>query len=253
MIEEPNKNSSSTTWVVASGLGLLFLCCLVVLGISAVGAFIYLRSPALFPFFGSAPTPTVVIAPTFTPIPIQSDAPLFTDDFDSGGSWTLFDNDTGRAVIEDGLLTIYAGQPQLVSWARSRQAYDNFDLTVSAGLIDGPGNATYGVFFRVVDEGHYYYLQFSGEGAWSLYRYEEPDWVTLSDYGYPPEINPFGSMNIIRIVADGERFTFYANDSYLGEIFDDAYASGDLGLAVGNYDEIGATAQFDDLVIYPVR
>jgi hypothetical protein len=60
-------------------------------------------------------------------------------------------------------------------------------------------------------------------------------------------------MNAIRIVADGEHFTFYANDAYLGETFDDAYASGDLGLAVGNYDVIGATAQFDDLVIYPVR
>ncbi|MBI3240721.1 MAG: hypothetical protein HYZ49_00290 [Chloroflexi bacterium] len=54
-------------------------------------------------------------------------------------------------------------------------------------------------------------------------------------------------------MADGAHFTFYANGAYLGEADDETYATGDIGLAAGNYDETGATAQFDDLVVYPVK
>ncbi len=251
MVEEPNKNSNTLLWVTIAGCGLLLCLGVVALAIAGAGAFIYARtpSPLLFPTL----TPAVIITPTFTPIPIQSDAPLYREDFNSKGSWSTFDDDTGRAVIANGLLTVTAGQPQLVSWARPGQEFDNFDLAVTGGLIDGPANGTYGVFFRVVDEGHYYYLQLSGEGSWSFYLYQEPNWITLTDFAYLSEIEPFGGFNTIRIVADGTHFTFYANDTYLGEADDDTYASGDIGLAVGNYDEVGATGQFDDLVVYTVK
>ncbi|MBI3242839.1 MAG: hypothetical protein HYZ49_11150 [Chloroflexi bacterium] len=179
-MEESNENASTLMWVAVIG-GLLCICLAGGLAMAGAGAFIFTRTGTSLPLpFLFTPTPA--IPPTFTPIPVQSDAPLYREDFDSEGSWSTFDDETGRAVVAGGALRVEASQPQVVSWARPGQEFDNFDLTVTAGVVDGPTNATYGVFLRVVDVGHYYYLQLSGEGSWSFYRYEEPNWITLVDF-----------------------------------------------------------------------
>jgi len=58
------------------------------------------------------------------------------------------------------------------------------------------------------------------------------EWDTLLPQIEATGLNP-GESNRLTVVAQGNRFIFFANDLYVGEAFDGRIAEGQNGLALG--------------------
>jgi len=115
-------------------------------------------------------------------------------------------------------------------WPRSDVVTD-FYLSVEARNAGGNPDAQYGLILRN-NEGSYYYLEMSDPNLLRFMVSIQGDWDTLIPQTEVASLRP-GESNRLTVVAQGERFLFFANDLYVGETFDGRIAEGQNGLAIG--------------------
>jgi len=165
-----------------------------------------------------------------------------------------------------------------VIWSVLDRKFNDFDLRVTAHLVEGPLDQNqYGVIFRYRDENNFYIFRISADGYYSLSKIEGGVEEKISDWGTTEAIRRGVAPNRIRIVGEGDAFRFYVNDIWLplclkGEnetsmwagaegpgvcltdeptmVFrDSTFTQGRIALAAGTFDGSEVAVAFDDLVI----
>ena len=114
-------------------------------------------------------------------------------------------------------------------------------------MISGPADAAYGLLFRCEDHDNLYYFRVSGAGDAGLYASEDGEWIELVTPTGTSALRP-GQKNDLRVVAEGERFSFWINDEFVFQTNDERHAMGDIGLAaelMAGGDEM--VIEFDDV------
>jgi len=215
---------------------------------------------------------------------------LYATTFDAfNEEWDLFPGRDSAQIAEvegvDGTvsnseLVIRHGSGALdeVIWSVLDRKFNDFDLRVTAHLVEGPlAQNQYGVIFRYRDENNFYIFRISADGYYSLSKIEGGIEEKISDWGTTEAIRQGIAPNRIRIIGEGDVFRFYVNDVWLplclkGEnetsmwagaersgvcltdeptkVFrDDTFAQGRIALAAGTFDGSEVAVAFDDLVI----
>ena len=144
---------------------------------------------------------------------------------------------------------------QMNSWRSVSygQNYDNFILEVEATQESGPKDNVYGVMIRRVDWNNYYLFLISGDGYYEMAKVKNNTW-SPSNWKKSSAIHTGDATNIIRVVCDGNNFSFYANDIKLDDYTDSSFPSGMIGVTGGTiYAKGNATIGFDNLRIWEIK
>jgi len=124
----------------------------------------------------------------------------------------------------------------------------HFSVSLTAEA-NGPKDVAYGVLFRCVDYDNLYYFRVSNLGDAGLYMSRDGQWVELVAPTYTSALLP-GQENLLRVVADGPRFSFWINGEYVFQITDDSLTTGNIGVAaelMNQGDE--AIVEFDNVQV----
>jgi hypothetical protein len=106
--------------------------------------------------------------------------------------------------------------------------YRDVTITVTAKLLKGDPTATYGIAFRRPSPNNFYVFLITGNGEWLALKNN----VQLRKVTSNPAINTgVGAVNTLSVRLQGAHFTFFANGAQLGDLSDDSYSSGKVGLA----------------------
>lgn len=196
--------------------------------------------------------PTPATSPTLSPTPPTEGNLLYAEDFsDSTGGWPEGSYDDRLYAYKDGAYTITESLANSSAWVTLEDSWGDFALEITAGIAQGPQDATCGVFLRRQDDDNYYGLALTGEGDYNFFLVLLGIHFDLAT-GFSPYIKEAPSLNFIKVVCQGSTFSIYANGSLVDTVEDDSFATGGGGLFVRTLTEGAATAVFDNLRIWSV-
>lgn len=229
-------------------------------------------------------------------LPVPQPGPgelLYVTSFDAlNEEWDLFPGrDTAEvgaveagpgevAALAGGVLQVSygSGRSDEIVWTTLDRKFGDFDLRVTAQLQEGPIDQNqFGVIFRYRDSDNFYMLLITADGYYSLQKVHSGLREKISDWGLVGAIQQGASPNELRIVARGDRFTFYVNGvalplclkgennssmwatwegpgiCYTDELRyvyqDSTFSQGRIALVAGSIDGSDVRVAFDDLVI----
>jgi hypothetical protein len=109
---------------------------------------------------------------------------------------------------------------------------DVFNIAINMREISGSSDAYYGVAFRVLSgPTKYYYFAVNDTQMLTAQRLIAPDWFTLiaprAGAGTSPQ-----QTNRIAVHGEGPHYTFFVNDQYRGEAYDDQITTGSVGIFI---------------------
>lgn len=185
-------------------------------------------------------------SPALTPLP-------YADDFsDPASGWKTVNDQTLRIRYQDGALHFTIDDLDQIVWSIAGQRFENFTLDVDATQIGGPGDNSYGVLIRYVDEKNFYRLDISGDGYFAINKYQAGRWIKLQDWTEATAIRREAATNHLQVIAKGNRFTLAVNGESVTTFSDDEFKQGDIGLTAGTlFDNAGVHIAFDNLTVSP--
>ncbi len=116
----------------------------------------------------------------------------------------------------------------------------NFYLEAHMQRISGASDSSYGVIFRLQENGGFRYYRFmvTDTGGYEVALVDRGDTTTLIPRS-PVTHLQLGAMNRIAVIGAGSQFTFYVNDHYVDTLTDHTLSQGQVGIIIGliAYDE----------------
>jgi hypothetical protein len=186
----------------------------------------------------------------------RSNWPLvLADSFDTNvNGWTPQDRVnnnfvSGERLFAKGKYHWNVTARQSASWADWMSIAPVSDLyaSVEARQVSGPSqDASYGLVFRVVDDGNYYRFIVDDNRYFSVGVLHRGRWMILIDRTRSDVVKP-GQVNRLAVTAQGSQFAFYINDQHVGAVRDNRIAAGRAGLTI-DIARAGVTAgvEFDN-------
>jgi hypothetical protein len=183
-----------------------------------------------------------------TPLP-------YADDFsNSNNGWKVVNDKAIQIRYQDGALHFTIDDLDQIVWSVAGKRFDNFTLDVDATQVEGPGDNSYGVLIRYVDEKNFYRLDISGDGYFAINKYLAGKWLKLQDWTESAAIKREAATNHLQVIARGNQFTFNVNGQPVTTFTDDDFKQGDIGLTAGTlFDNAGVHIAFDNLTISEVK
>ena len=177
---------------------------------------------------------------------------LYQDDFSNPNSgWGQLDSAAGVAGYTNGAYHIYVKSPNVNLWAHAGMDFSTVRIEVNVTTAGGPQANRMGLICRRLDDNHFYYFVISSDGYFGIGKVKDAKWSLLSGSQMQPSaaIKPGNQANHLRADCIGNLLIFYVNDQLVGSAKDVDYASGDVGLLAGTFDEPGADVAFDNFVV----
>ncbi len=116
----------------------------------------------------------------------------------------------------------------------------DFYLEADMQRIRGTSDSSYGVIFRLQENGGFRYYRFmvTDTGGYEVALFDRGDTTTLIPRRPVAHLEP-GGINRIAVIGDGSQFTFYVNDHYVDTLTDHTLSQGQVGIIIGliAYDE----------------
>lgn len=211
-------------------------------------------------------TPTAGTPGTSTPVPNATYLPTGSapatvpplpgyklrrqDDFSDETGWHTEEQDDFVFQYQDGGYLITINIPNAFVWSIYDREYGDTRQEVEGGWDGGPQDGFYGLTCRHQDEQNYYGLVISSTGAFRILKNKAGTMENLAEGTAPAGVIRANETN--RITADciGNTLTLYANGRQLGQVQDDAFDTGVVGLIAGTKIVTGFTARFDNYALF---
>jgi hypothetical protein len=179
---------------------------------------------------------------------------LFQDDFSNTSSGWPAASDAQKTAgySADGKYAITVVDVNQDVWAHPGQTFSDVSVEVDATKTSGPDNNGFGVVCRFQDNDNFYYFMVSSDGYQVIGMYQGGDKKYLSAEKMQPTdaLTAGDATNHVRGDCVGSTLTLYANGQQLSSVTDTSFASGDIGLIVGTFDEPNVAVAFDNFVVY---
>jgi hypothetical protein len=186
------------------------------------------------------------------PMPADSGI-LFSDDFSNPYSgWDQVNSDEGITDYDNGVYRIFVNTDNTDVWANPGLNFTDTIIEVETTKAGGPDDNDFGVICRYQDTQNFYFFIISSDGFYGIGIVQDGEQSVLGeDEQLLPgdAINQGNTTNIIRADCVGNTLTLYVNGTQLASVQDDTFASGDVGLLAGTYDEIGTDIHFDNFIV----
>lgn len=197
--------------------------------------------------------------PVVTPVLSETEGPtgprlLYEDDFDDSTSgWLEAADAESSQGYRNGRFFFEVRSPDLIVWDNAGGNFQDFALEVNARQVTGALESSYGVLLRYIDDDNFYRFDLTGDGYYAVLKLERGEWDTLADWQASERVKPQGEVNLIKVVCQGPRMSFYVGDEELISVEDSSFERGDVGLFAGTFADASAEAEFDNLQVWDVE
>jgi hypothetical protein len=225
------------------------------------------QPPAPTPTETLTPTPTATETPTPSPTftetpeevpgdPVNSlGAPTFTDNFNDGDNFYLYDETQSSFQVDDGSMVLVAKKANSYeTWTLSWGDLKNFYLEITGEFGEEcAGKDRFGMIFRAPDTTQGYLVSISCDGStrFSKYDSDKEEYTVIKKWKTSDYIDSGpGGVNRLGIKAKGSTFTGYINGHQVFEKSDSKFTKGRFGLMVAASDTAGFTAYLSQAVYW---
>lgn len=178
----------------------------------------------------------------------EGDVILF-DDFSSNiNDWLIGDRVDGKADITGGQLVIEVNSEKYIIWSDLPDTYTSLIMVVDAQVLNPVGDSDFGFVCGLVDENNFTALEISEDGYYTIWKYENNEFMSLVEWAYSDAIAAGGPFTMAAYCGP-DRLALALNDTLLVETVDPNYIPGRVGLAAGCWDNPNVRVGFDDFVI----
>lgn len=193
------------------------------------------------------PTPTATPRTTVNPTTAYGE-PSYRNpmNFPNLGEWAraetgdLPDTDNLRLQFIDGELHVTGKRSNFSTWWFTYHTLDDAFIEMTFDTENCSGDDAYGMIFRGpphnAGESYGYVVSVSCGGDLLMYRLDSADPFATELLLNEEEVDAIDAgpdeENVIGVLADGDRFTVYANNVEVGEVEDDEFERGRVGVFV---------------------
>jgi tetratricopeptide (TPR) repeat protein len=174
---------------------------------------------------------------------------LFQDDFSNPFSgWSRLTESDYTIDYADGHYRFDIAKDNILVTGRPQLDFSDVSVEVDGAKASGP-DSVYGVICRYQDGDNYYVLEMTDTGSSAIYKLKGGQWQALAEFGQSAAIQTGTATNHLRADCVGETLTLYVNGQKVAEAQDSDFASGDVALMAGSYDNPGVEVLFDNFVV----
>lgn len=168
------------------------------------------------------------------------DVTTVEDDFnESSGKWDETVQQNFSQWTEGGNFHIQVHKENFAAWSiyHDLEVDDVFILT-DVKRISGVEGA-YGIVFRLQDVNNFYYFLVDDSGYFTLGKRLEGEWIPLIDWAVSDAILSGDAFNSLGVVINGDELVVYVNLELVGQVVDDTFANGGVGVAAQSIETTG--------------
>jgi len=171
------------------------------------------------------------------------------------GNWLLEGDEVSSTAVVSEQLVITVDAPNTMQYATyTDRTFDNFVLEVDAWQRSGAPESSYGILFRVTEDGQFYRFDITGNGLYMVERRAaDGTWTRLVREWTPTAaINQgLNVANRLKIIANGPDLSFYVNDILLTQVSDATLTGGAIALDAGSFAGKALQVAFDNVNVTP--
>ena len=217
------------------------LAAVMLLLLAACGGRPLVPGSAVSPQEGAVPAPTGPLREEFIP--------------GHTGNWLLEGDEVSSTAVVSEQLVITVDAPNTMQYATyTDRTFDNFVLEVDAWQRSGAPESSYGILFRVTEDGQFYRFDITGNGLYMVERRAaDGTWARLVREWTPTAaINQgLNVANRLKIIANGPDLSFYVNDILLTQVSDATLTGGAIALDAGSFAGKALQVAFDNVNVTP--
>jgi hypothetical protein len=202
--------------------------------------------------------PSNTVSPPTTDIQKPVGQAVWTDSFENGKNWTMYQDEHTTFTIKDGHLTMTAliadsWDGALLSWQKMSDFYleaafhadecsglNNYGLQVRAGEANDSNN---GYWFSVSCNGYFNLRRMSNGKSYSLIP-----WTFISVF-QPALVQE----HRLGFLAQGEQLVLFIDDQFLAEFEDETYPSGVFGPFISAVETPGFQIDVEQIASWALR
>lgn len=175
----------------------------------------------------------------------------YSDDFSNPQSgWQTLNDLSADVKYDNGALRITVKQENVTQWSAAGKRFKDGVIEVEAKPVAGPTDNGFGILFRMKDRKNYYHFEISSDGYWKAGWVVDGAWKDWNDWQPHPAIKAGGESNRLKVVMQGEKFTFFINDQEITSFEDKQFAEGDIALfALSLLGQPGTDIAFDNFSV----
>lgn len=191
---------------------------------------------------GSAPLPDL-------DLPDQGSV-LYEDDFSNPNSGWPEDADNEIVVgYENGEYHMEVIISNTFSWVTLDDSYTDTIVDMDAHVVKSSGDGDFGVVCRYQDRDNFYGIEVSEDDYIAIWKYMGGEYYGLIDWQHSSYVSKIeGSMHITAACV-GDTLSLAVNGELLAEARDSDFATGEVGIIAGTYENPGIVVGFDNFKI----
>jgi len=175
---------------------------------------------------------------------------LFFDDFsDPGSGWDDFSVQSGSVHYVGGEYRIEVYPDGYYIWGNPYLHFTDVIISVDARLINSAGDGGYVVFCRYQDEDNFYALEVGEDGYFAIWKLQAGEFYTIVPWDVADVIPTDGSPITITAACVGDTLTLAVDGVVVAQGYDDAFSSGDVGLAAGTWENGDLAIAYDNFTV----
>ena len=179
---------------------------------------------------------------------------IFRDDFSQPFNGWLRGTELpngGISDYEDGGFRIYVNEPNFDYWSVPDLEFTNTRIEVDAVKQAGPEINRFGLICRYQDELNYYFFIASSDGYYAIGKVKDDQLSLIGMEEMLPSsaILSGSGLNHLRADCVDSQLTFFVNGQLAAQVFDTDFATGDVGILAGTFNEPGVDVVFDNFVV----
>ncbi len=180
---------------------------------------------------------------------------LYSDDFSSSKSgWPIYSSGDILAGYKKGIYQVtIVPEDYWKGVLAPNLNLSDFIVEVEATKEAGTNDNAYGIWIRNIAPGSLYAFLISSDGYFQFAQKENGTWITPTNWTKSSVIKTDNETNLIKVVAKGDKFAFYANDVLLSNYSNGSFAYGGLGLWAGSQSEGNVTIGFDNFKVWALK
>jgi hypothetical protein len=214
-------------------------------------------SPTVTETLSPTPEPTATLTATATTSAPANpdDPPDWTDTLDGGKAFYKYENDNTRVTQEGGHLALTGiNADGWLGWSLTfSRKPANFRLEAVFTTQACSGTDIYGLMFRAPNANAGYFFGVTCDGRYSLHarNFEDDTDTTLVNLTTGAGILPGSNQtNRLRVRADGNKISLYANGNLLQEVTDSSFTEGNFGAFVAANETAGFTVWMEEISLW---
>jgi hypothetical protein len=175
---------------------------------------------------------------------------LFEDTFATNVSgWDRLANDGGIMDYDSNGFRILIRQPNMNYWSTPQQNFEDVRVEADVIRLNGPEENRAGLICRY-QAGDYYFFIISNDGFYGIGKFIGGQTLLLGQPTMQPsELILKEGINHIRADCVGNTLTLYVNFTQVASAQDTDFASGDVGVLAGAFNQAGVDVLFQNFVV----